>query len=933
VEAALFAVRSPFSKGVLLADEVGLGKTIEAGLVLAQYLAERRRRILVIVPATLRKQWAQELQEKFHLSTVVLDTTIAKKIVKGGHSNPCQQEECIVVCSYHFAANRSSAVATCSWDLVVIDEAHRLRSVYKKGNKMAQTLMHALRPFSKVLLTATPLQNSLMELYVLVSFIDPHIFGDQVSFREQFVLRHNEESRNAELRQRLLAVCKRTLRRQVLEYVSFTKRIPLTWEFHPSEEEQMLYEGVSTYLQRETLYALPNAQRTLMTMVLRKLLASSSFAIAKTLRGLLDRLLKKRAAFAEADAEADDIDVSLSSDYESFGETSDEWEENGDNTVVSSEVESISDAQLLDEEIRELEHFVDLAGRINFNAKGNALVEALAAAFPQAAELGGAQKAVVFTESQRTQSYLFGLLESSGYEGKVVILNGDNKDDRSKLINKQWLVRHRGQDIITGSQEVDIKAAIVEEFRDRATILVATEAAAEGVNLQFCSLVVNYDLPWNPQRIEQRIGRCHRYGQKHDVVVVNFLNQTNAADQRVYELLAEKFHLFDGVFGASDQVLGSLESGVDIERRIAEIYQDCRSQDAITEAFSQLQLDLEQHIQDRLQETRQFVLEHFDEEVQERLKVHRDKARAALDERGRRLLALARQELGSEAEFSATETGFNYRPSGPPLGPTGHYLFDWKEAEERGAHFFRTDHPLAQHLIEAAMARPLDCSEVVFDYEAYGAPVAILAERQAQSGWLRATKITVKGVDTEEYLLVAAVADAGLKGDSAAEALDAEWCDRLLNLPASVGQARTISQESSEQLETLLAQQHAAKLAEIEARNSEYFEEEVDKLDRWADDMKLALEHDIKQLNTEIKAAKKDAKTKVVLAEKLEAQKRIKSLEQQLHSKRRQLFDAQDEIDNQRSKLIDDIERQLQTSADRDTLFTVRWQLPQVSSY
>jgi adenine-specific DNA-methyltransferase len=297
------------------------------------------------------------------------------------------------------------------------------------------------------------------------------------------------------------------------------------------------------------------------------------------------------------------------------------------------------------------------------------------------------------------------------------------------------------------------------------------------------------------------------------------------------------------------------------------------------------------------------------------------------------LLALARQELGGEAEFSATEAGFTYRPSGPPLGPTGHYRFDWKEAEERGAHFFRTDHPLAQQLIETAIARPLDCSEVVFDYEAYGAPVAILAERQAQSGWLRATKITVKGVDTEEHLLVAAIADAGLKGESAAEALDAHWCDRLLNLPASIGQTTTISEESSEQLETLLAQQHAAKLADIEARNSEYFEEEVDKLDRWADDMKLALEHDIKQLNTEIKAAKKDAKTKVVLAEKLEAQKRIKSLEQQLHSKRRQLFDAQDEIDNQRSKLIDDIERQLQTSADRDTLFTVRWQLPQVSSY
>lgn len=121
-----------------------------------------------------------------------------------------------------------------------------------------------------------------------------------------------------------------------------------------------------------------------------------------------------------------------------------------------------------------------------------------------------------------------------------------------------------------------MKSAVVEEFRNHACILIGTEAAAEGINLQFCSLVVNYDLPWNPQRIEQRIGRCHRYGQKNDVVVINFLNRKNAADRRVYELLSQKFRLFEGVFGSSDDVLGSIESGVDFEKRIASIYQTCK---------------------------------------------------------------------------------------------------------------------------------------------------------------------------------------------------------------------------------------------------------------------------------------------------------------------------------------------------------------------
>jgi superfamily II DNA/RNA helicase len=161
----------------------------------------------------------------------------------------------------------------------------------------------------------------------------------------------------------------------------------------------------------------------------------------------------------------------------------------------------------------------------------------------------------------------------------------------------------------------------VDYFRDEAVIMIATEAAAEGINLQFCSLVVNYDLPWNPQRIEQRIGRCHRYGQKYDVVVINFLNKNNAADQRVYQLLRDKFQLFSGVFGASDEVLGSIESGVDFEKRIADIYQNCRTTEQIEFNFNTLQRDLEISIDERMGQTRQKLLENFDEAVQEKLRL------------------------------------------------------------------------------------------------------------------------------------------------------------------------------------------------------------------------------------------------------------------------------------------------------------------------
>ena len=905
IDAALFAVRSPLSRGVLLADEVGLGKTIEAGLVLSQRWAERRRRILLILPATLRTQWAAELEEKFFLPSIVLEGRTWKKLVKAGHDNPFDHPDRIVLCSYHFAANKGEHLARLPWDLVVIDEAHRLRNVYKPNNKLAKRLQEALGATPKLLLTATPLQNSLMELYGLVSFIDPHVFGDVASFREQFVHTTAEQQRNQTLRRRLQPVCQRTLRRQVQAYIRFTERVPLTWEFLPTDEEHELYEEVSAYLQREALVALPTGQRMLMTMVLRKLLASSTFAIAGTLRTLLRRL--------EGMPGAEDA---LADDYEGLDEVRDEWGEGDDGVGVDGSI----DPALLRDEVQALRGYLELAEGIAHNAKGGALLSALSAAFDKAESLGAARKAVVFTESRRTQDYLFRLLEDAGYEGRVVLINGSNSDPRSRELLQAWRVRHEGEDVVTGSRAVDMKTAVVEAFRGTsddpgATILVATEAAAEGVNLQFCSLVVNYDLPWNPQRIEQRIGRCHRYGQKHDVVVVNFLNKRNAADQRVYELLAQKFHLFDGVFGASDGVLGALESGVDIERRIAEVYQTCRSPDEIGRAFDALQATLDEEIADRMAQTRQAVLDHFDQDVQARLGVHRVRAEELIDGRARRLLALARIELAGTAVFDDQRPRFQVR------GPTGRpttYCLDWKQAEAQGEVFFRLEHPLAQQLVERALGRDLEPRHLTFDYAALGTPVAVLADRRGQSGWLALSRLTVRSAEEEEHLLLAAVTDGG-------ELLDGRWCDRLLQVPAQ--EAAGADVEAPAPLSEALDDQQATILAGAEARNAAWFDEEVDKLDRWSDDLKLGLERELREIDIEIRVARKDAKTQVTLADKVAAQRRVKTLEKRRHSKRRRLFDAQDEIDNRRDALITEVEERLKSEACRDALFRMRWTL------
>ena len=421
VDAALFAFNSPLSKGALLADEVGLGKTIEAGLVLSQKWAERKRRILVITPSNLRKQWHQELTEKFFLPCRILETKPYNAAIKTGNFKPFETSDEIVICSYQFARNKAADVANTPWDLVVIDEAHRLRNVYKPSNVIANTLKLALKDRHKLLLTATPLQNSLLELFGLVSFIDELAFGDLQSFREQYS-NLSQEQVFLSLKQRLKPVCHRTLRRQVTSYIPFTKRHPLVEEFTPDEGEDRLYHLVSEYLQRDNLHALPASQRSLMTLVLRKLLASSTFAIAGALTSISNRLREK----LRLQEPAQSLEEELDADYEALDETAEEWADDEPVELLTED-----DRKALEQEIVELDAFAALATSIDHNAKGKALLKALGIAFAKAKELGGAEKAIIFTESRRTQSYLLRLLADSPFSEGIVLFNGSNSISRS----------------------------------------------------------------------------------------------------------------------------------------------------------------------------------------------------------------------------------------------------------------------------------------------------------------------------------------------------------------------------------------------------------------------------------------------------------------------------------------------------------------------
>lgn len=918
VDAALFAFQSPFSKGAILADEVGLGKTIEAGLLLSQKWAEGRRKLLVIAPANLRKQWSQELADKFHLSSAILETRTFNEAINRGNLNPFDAIS-VVICSYQFARSRDTYVRLVPWDLVVIDEAHRLRNVYKPTNKIANAIKQAVATAPKVLLTATPLQNSLLELYGLVSIIDDHAFGDFSTYRSRFT-RLADEGEFDELKQRLRPVCKRTLRRQVLEYVKYTNRHAIVQEFYPTADEVKLYDLVTDYLLQPNLYALPSSQRQLMTLILRKLLASSTYAISNTLEGLARKLESTHAKATSTE----ELPAELADDMEDLDELADEWTEDDGETSGENAAPRYTPEQLteMQREVAQLREFHQLARSIMRNSKGEVLLTALRRGFDAAAKAKGdakdaalQQKAIIFTESRKTQEYLLRILEQTEFKGRITIFNGTNSDPASKAIYQRWLERNRGTDKVSGSPTADMRAALVEHFRDESSLLIATEAAAEGINLQFCNVVVNYDLPWNPQRIEQRIGRCHRYGQKFDVVVVNFLNKSNAADQRVYQLLDEKFRLFNGVFGASDEVLGAVESGVDFEKRIAGIYQKCRTPQQIAFEFDELQKDLEIEISEGQRQAREKLLNNFDQEVIERVRIQ---SHAALDRVNERLWRLAQHVLGGDAVFD--ERAFSFSLLRNPFPGESIHAGPYRLAREADdANVFRVGHPLAQRLMELARTADTPSSEVVFQYTGSGKNIAVLQPLVGTGGWLACARMTITALQAEDSIVFTAVSDHG-------ELLDANQCRRLFDLSGAV----TDSIDDAAVAKDLVAGLSDAErpiFDELNARNGRWFDLEIEKLERWTGDRRDGLKGSLDDLDDRIKEAKKAARFAPSLPEKLRLQREVKTLESRRDEAWRAFDQASRDLERDKEKLLDDIERRLTADIRREPLFTLRWRL------
>lgn len=474
--AAGFALRSPYLRGVVLCDEAGMGKSHEAMLVVTQMWLEGKSRILIAVPnADLLAQWVEMIDAYYTLPYVTLTGREDWECNTSDENPNAFLQNAMILTTYDFLADKEDAASAVGWELCVFEEATAISSVYQEDNTQAKALKRIAGDSFKLLLTGTPIEKNIMDLYGLMYFIDESVLPGEKEYLARYLRRPENYP---ELAETVGKYCFRTLRAQAKRYAKVPERLPITLEYVPSPRERQLYELLYAYINRPDKLAFPEMDTYDLALRLLGLQSSSTAAIRQTLGGIIRRL------------------------------------------------ESISGAE---NELSELRRIEAIAGTINEDAKTGLLLSALEKGFALMKKTGANRKAIVFTESAETQKYLFPFLKE---RYQTLLYNGSA--DYSAL----------------------------RQFKADGEVLLSTDNGARGFNLEEAAFVIQYDLPYNSLKLEQRIDRAHRLGQENDILSVAFINKNNFADVRKLELINKRMLVSDGVFGISDEVIGGFTDDI-----------------------------------------------------------------------------------------------------------------------------------------------------------------------------------------------------------------------------------------------------------------------------------------------------------------------------------------------------------------------------------
>jgi superfamily II DNA or RNA helicase len=901
IDAVIFALRRLRDGGCILADEVGLGKTIEAGLVIAQMRAEGAKRILLVVPKSLIGQWQNELLTLFGISA---------REDQGNFLGPA-----VYLVGREFAGSERGAVplgAAPPFDLVVIDEAHEIFAGLHKRYKrdgiydedstealMAHRVRGFLRTSPVLLLTATPMQNSLAELWGLVQYVERTgtLLGDIATFRDVFCAEDDRTlvpGQEHELQRRLSMVLRRTLRRQAQEFLDrpFTQRRCRLYEYAMSSDEKSLYDDVTEYLLEPTLYAFAGRQRRLLLIGFHRLMASSIPALAKSLGKVVARLRRLQQGQPAEDA---------------AGEFQGDLEDDDEVPEAQDEEKAPVDAAALAAELARVEGYVARARALPDDAKARSFQDAIRVVLELGRDGRGSGKAVVFTESITTQEYLRTLLLAVGLrDDEITLFRGVNEHPRAAQAHARWM-EEEGSRLAPGSRpsrEVAQRLALVHEFRTRSKVLVCTEAGAKGLNLQFCETVINYDLPWNPQRIEQRIGRCHRYSQQRDVTVVNFIAKDNEAHRLTFEILSQKLDLFGRVLDASDHVLHEPRTdapeiavsavSVEFESDLRSIYSRSRTVDEVTREIAALRDKISERrdaYEREYTRTSQIIESRFDEDVRRVFKRLRDDLPEALAQLDRDLASLVEAYLEARgiAHQRSDDKGraiFDVSGSLPAEVGRGRRFVTGDVRGVNDAEPLNLGHPLV--LAAIADARQWQGGSIVLRLPRDAAPE--LLALAGKTGVLGVALADYGGFEPVQRLIAAAVVD-GLP-------IEPSLAAAVARLPAHDGPALDVVVDPP-WLDDAVDEASFVEQREVEKSEQAHFEQSLGQLERFVEDKILVCRRERAILAAKLRSAR-DRRDGVVGSsdrERIEAEmQRLEARDEALEQRINALDSREDEV-------------------------------------
>lgn len=937
IEAVIFALKRIREGGCILADEVGLGKTIEAGLVLAQLIAEGATRILIISPRALLGQWRQELFTLFSIAATEYAPGVDLALPG------------VFLVTRDFAGGEVGADALRTvprFDLCVIDEAHEIfAAIYKRYDrwgeyqpesdkaKMAGRVRSLLLDAPVLLLTATPIQNSLTELWGLAQFVEPSgtLLGNLATFREMFTAgddRRLAEGQEQELQKRISEICQRTLRRQAQEFMErpFVGRRTQLFEYSMSREEQALYDEVTEYLLQPGICAFQGSQRRLLLIGFHRRMASSLPALAASLEKVASRLEKMLAGLATLNEE--ETAASLLDDLEEEERSAE------DDDVVDDGY--LPPADVIKAELARVRAYARRARELPSDAKARALIRAVRTVLERGANGDGSGRVVVFTESLTTQDYLRRVLRDSGVvnDGDITLFRGTNDGPRAFEALERW---HQDQlahvpKTAHPTKEVAIRLALVHEFRTKSKVFISTEAGAKGLNLQFAGTLINYDLPWNPQRIEQRIGRIHRYGQEKDVLVINFAAEGNEAQKLTLEILTQKLDLFGTVLGASDEVLhqpttdspetlaGAL--GADFETRLRRIYERARTRDEIEAELVALRESIgeEREKFERMHaRTASLIESRFDEQVKKvfrRIQETLPAELASFDRDVERVVTGYLSAIGAPYERLPVVDGVRLvvaacdrLPAELRAGFVAH-LGDPRAAD--GAELLHTGHSLVRAAVEEARAG----TAVPFAVR-LRAPVGMSA---GVRGRLRVVKVHYTGYEPLERLVTVAL----LEGEPTPLSPDAARA--LLGALAQDADALDV-QISEDDLADALAEILFVAEEEVATREQARFSRMVQQIETAIEDRLLLLERRRADAVGRVASAEAQRNSAVGASARERAEGALHTVTTALESLEGELDRLRRRDDQEYLRLIEGAHRRRSQPPVAETLLDVRFEL------